>query len=386
MQLTNQNGDLSFGGLIDAVQNIEDATSMSLFQYTKRATILSRVYIEQQLANEEILPPLMLNTLNLYTGLIMTAMDMNRQISGTKKVRDAMSVVATESWELPAIMAEEKMHEFFLGSVQKDKVSPHAVMAITKTDGSSIFEPGDANNPTSYNASSGGSVVETETRNPNLPSGRVIQINFGPTGSRAGDAPTGTFTVDLYLQLLPRYIPTEVAHQFVDMNFTPSFKQRWMQCRAGELSFIQDLVLGNDRRKKRRKAMKNDKTGALKDMIERQENSLANSWLKLALVTPERQNIANTILIFEKKSFDKACSAAGLRFRDYNSRQKFFNKTFSMMLCTIDPMYNKIEMFYHGLNAVSEFTFDQVKRNSKTDSVDLMTIMKTYAQGMAPKY
>lgn len=373
MQLTNEQGDLSWGALVEAVQNIEDATSMSLFQYTKRAIVSSRVYIERPLANEEIITPLMLNTMNLYTGLILTAMNMNRMVTQTKRVRDAMSVVATESFQEQPKYTEDLMKQYFFGSMPK-------MAAITNQEGGNPFEPMDGS-PTQYNPTNDSKVIDTEPKNVNLPSGRVIQVKFG------SDKSTGnSFSVNLYLQLTPTFIPSEVASQFIGLNFAPSFRQRWMQASAGEISFIKDLIFGQDMRKRRRKAMKQDSTGSLRDMIERQENSLSNSWLKLALVQPERQNIANTILIFEKSNFEKACSAAGLRFKDYNSRQKFFNKTFAMMLHVVDPMFNKVTSYYHGLNAVSEFTFDQIKRNSRTENIDLMQVMKAYAQGMAPKF
>ena len=74
-------------------------TSMSLFQYTKRSMINSRVFITDNLMSEEILNPLMLNTMNLYVGLILTALSMNQYISDTKKVRDLISTVATESFD-----------------------------------------------------------------------------------------------------------------------------------------------------------------------------------------------------------------------------------------------------------------------------------------------
>ena len=57
-----------------------------------------------------------------------------------------------------------------------------------------------------------------------------------------------------------------------------------------------------------------------------------------------------------------------------------------MIVATVDPMYNRIDMYYHGLNAMSTFTFDQMKKNSKTEAVDLMAMMKTFANGMAPKF
>ena len=370
MSLVNKDNELSLGGIIDAVQHFEDATSMSLFQYTKRSTINSRVYIERSLANEEILPPLMLNIMNLYTGLILTAMDMNRFVHGSKKVRDAMSVVATEGFDAMDTLPQEKLASFFLGSKDLASGTKKAICPSSmELDG--------------FSNASGGGVVEPENRNPNLPSGRIIEVKFGPVGKDSSDS---TFAVNLFLQLMPYYIPTEVASQFVGLNFTPSVKQRWMQARVGEISTIRDLILGQDLRKQRMKALKNDKTGALSDMLDRQSNALANSWMKLSFLTPERQNIANTILIFDKATFDRACSNSGLRFKDYNSRQKFFNKTFAMMLCVVDPMYSKIDMYYHGLPAVSSFTFEQMKRNAKTEAVDLLSVMKNYAQGMAPKF
>lgn len=372
MQLTNEQGDLSWGALVETVQNFEDATSMSLFQYTKRAVVNSRVFIEKPLATEEIMAPLMLNTMNLYTGLILTAMNMNRMVSQTKRVRDAMSVVATESFYEKPQYSEDLMASFF-GNIHPN------MLTVTNQEGGSPFAATD-NQPSTYSSTVNSSIVDTEPKNVNLPSGRVIQIKFG------NDKTSESFAVNLYLQLSPYFIPTDVASQFVGLNFAPSFCQRWMQASAGEISFIKDLLLGQDLRKRRRAALKQDKTGSLKEMIERQENSLSNSWLKLAFIQPERQNIANTILIFDKTTFDKACSSAGLRFKDYNSRQKFFNKTFAMILHVVDPMFNKVTSYYHGLNAVSEFTFDQIKRNSKTENIDLMSIMKSYAQGMAPKF
>lgn len=395
MQLTNAKGELSFGGILDAIQTFEDATSTSLFQYTKRAVIMSRVFIEKNLAGEEILTPLMLNIMNIYTGLIMTAINMNQYVYGSKKVRDVMSIVATESLsEAPADL-QSKFNDYFLGSQAKLMLSDrskrelHAGMEgisninLTHSNGAPLKRKV---YPTNVGSVKDAGIVPNDTKDTTLPSGRVIAVDFVGNKDGFGGGLDGTFKVNMYLQLLPTFIPTDVAHQFIEMNFTPSVRQRWMQVSAGEITFFKDFLLGQDRRRKRFEALRNDKTGALKEMVERQENNLSSSWLKLAQVTPERQNIANTILIFEKNSFDRACNNAGLKFKDFNSRQQFFNKTFSMIVATVDPMYNRIEMYYHGLNAMSTFTFDQMKKNSKTEAVDLMAMMKTFANGMAPKF
>ena len=77
---------------------------------------------------------------------------------------------------------------------------------------------------------------------------------------------------------------------------------------------------------------------------------------------------------------------SGVNFKSYSSRQKFFNSTMSMMVVIIDTMYNKIIMYYHGITDPSVFTFDQMKKNAKTEATDILAMMKNYAQGMAPRF
>lgn len=365
MQVTNDEGRSSFGGLVEMVRNLEDATSMSLFQYTKRSTINSRVFIEKTLAGEEILTPLMLNIMNLYTGLILTATCMNQYVTSTKRVRDMMSVVATESYNQPPVDLDACMESFF----QQPKMDV-GWQNSTVTDDNAFEDSG------------GGQVVDPETRIANLPSGRIIQVEFANPSAGRRNAQK----IDLQLNLQPTYIPTDVAQQFVELHFSPSLKQRWLQMTTGEISFWKDFILHQDQRKRRIDALRHDKTGTLREMIERKENNLSRAWLKLTTVMPEYQNIANSILIFDKNNLQKVCSRSGLKLTDYRSRQAFLDKTFVMMMCVVDPMYNSVDMYYHGLQNTSTFTFDQIKRNSQTEKVDLMSVMKTYAQGMAPKF
>ena len=87
-QIVNNNGDLSFGSLVNFLNNggIEDRTGSSLFQYTRRTIINSRVFIDDTLRGEDILNPLMMNLMNLYAGLILTAINVDRQVTSTKTV------------------------------------------------------------------------------------------------------------------------------------------------------------------------------------------------------------------------------------------------------------------------------------------------------------
>jgi hypothetical protein len=99
-QILNNNNEVTFGSIIGLLQDAADRTGSSLFQYTRKSTVNSRVFIDSTLHGEDILNPLMLNIMNLYAGLIMTAVNLNQYVSSTRTIRDSLSVVATEDFKV----------------------------------------------------------------------------------------------------------------------------------------------------------------------------------------------------------------------------------------------------------------------------------------------
>lgn len=591
MGFTNNNGDISLGSILTAMQTVQDATAMSLTQYTQQATVNSRVFIDQKIANEEVIAPLLTTQMNLYAGLIMTALSMNNYITSSKRVRDLIAIVATENYtqnfasnydlvksfagmesyprlegmaeddtaaatgvdaldsgtattddtdiqeivDVPGnesiigmmtnfallgivgviaadsymrgaynkfgpkhltwyvhkdsrrvhavellwveciggvatkrrhkleelegrvlgagdkpgdarieVMAEEwcltyaqlksmsTIHVIDESNGSTDKAAAEAknlwaldkddyelccaIMAMRKANGNQdnaeklVKNIGKKNKSTKKASNEAFTMYDTDvfndldnngdyglrhsygTRNAEyvkdqdkthdlpLPSGRILNIT---TNTDCG----ATVNFNIMLNLNPTFIPPEVMSAFIALNFSPSIRQRYLMLKAGEISTIKDFVFGMDMRHQRFDALRKDKTGALREMIDRQENSRANAWLKLLQIQPNNMNIANTILVYDKYNLDTACSNAGVRLNDFDSRQKFFNMALAMMLVSVDPMYNRIEIYYHGMKNYSQFTFDQVKKASKNDkATDLLQVMKNYANGMAPKF
>lgn len=389
-QIVNNNGDLSFGSLVNFLNNggIEDRAGSSLFQYTRRTIINSRVFIDDTLRGEDILNPLMMNLMNLYAGLILTAINVDRQVTSTKTVRDSLSVVATEDYKVE--FANDLMSKYFEGcsirSTMADPVTtpadPNAAAAPADEDESKGKKKNGESNPADHDPQRN---TETEYRTKEfmndvpIPSGRIVQVTFDHKDY-------GKFNVNLLIQLSPIYVPTDVSQQFIAIHFKPSISQRWLQMTAGEISFFTDFLLGNDLRRKRLDALRKDRTGILSEMIDRKENAISNMWMKIAQITPNRQNIANTILIYDDKNFAKACSSNGINFKNYANRQKFFNSTMSMIVVVVNPMYNRVDMYFNGMQHSSTFTFDQLKKNAKTEATDILAMMKQYANNGMIKF
>ena len=374
-QINTGGGESSWGALIETVRQIEDVTSVSLTQYAKRSIINSRVFIQRECAESEILGDTLRVAMNMYVGFIMTAVNMNQYVNHSQTVRDIMQTVATEGHRHIDCDLIDDIHGAIASYYDKGAVVvPKMFIDI---DG------GISETPSSVEGTSGTKLVDTVPREVDIPSGRVIEIKFGDPKNKTSQANT---TVNLFLQLTPTFIPESVADAFIGCNFTPTIKQRFLQMNTGEISFWKDFVMSHDLLKRRRKALRTDKSGSLAEMFERQQNAVSNAWLKYILFYKEKQNIANTILIFDKQTFDAACSRNGLNFKRFDSRQKFFNKTFAMMLIVIDQSYNKVETYFHGLEARGEYTFSQLKGAAKNDKYDLTDIMKAYGQGMSPKF
>lgn len=416
--------------IVNTLYDAEDKTSSSLFKFVKRSMVISRVYIDDVLANEEITTPIMLNLLDLYIGLILTALNLNSYITSTKKVRDILSTVATEDFKPITDVRNELRKYFALNAPNKNRNNQNDQnnQQQNNTDdteknanGAPSNESNNPNNAKNKNQNNQSNQNDQNNQQQNnqkqsnqkqmrfdgrfagmesdtpavaeisksssvqpLPVGRVINAKLSNYSSESGR--TDNATIQVLIQLHPIFVPQDVSAQFIAMNFKPSFAQRWLQMTSGEISFWSDFILGNDLRRQRYKAMRKDSTGILHDLEERRSNAVSNLWLKILGADTSRQNIANTILVYESRNFKKACSTSGINFTHYDSRQRFFEATMSMIVVVVDIMYSKIEMYYNGITTTSELTFDQCKRNSKTESVDIMTMMKQYAQGLAPKF
>ena len=385
----------AFSGIKKIINTIESGANTSLANYSKKAMVNSRVYIDESLQGESILDPLMKNIMNLYVSLITTAMSMNQYITGTKKVRDIMAIVSTEDYKIAEenkpVFTETLLGNYF-GAMES---SP---LFRSNNDYFDIYGSGSTSNKDiDLSHGIGGSGRQTDKENTDkveanasspvkpdietpISTGRVLKFDFKINGE--------SISINLFVQLNPRFIPSDVARQFVALNFTPSFKQRWMQMSAGEIRFIRDLIFCADLHKQARQAMIHDTSGALAEMLSKSNEGLFNAIAKMSTLSDNavnRENIANTILVFEKNNFMKACSNAGFRFDTYMNRQRFFDKTFSLMVVVVDVNYNKVDIYYNGLSTYSTFHFNQVEKNAKTESLDITKMMESFARGMGPR-
>lgn len=367
-------------------------TTPSLTAYTKQANIMSRLYIEDSILRDDICVPLVGVLNQLYVGYILAALNMDACCSNGRTVREQFQTVATENQ-----------------NVVKD---------ILENFGTNKYKP----------SLEAGPVVEEEPATQRLPVSRVIEITMqgvsvlnektttdsGYIDNNSGDIKrvgeddkdttslrkdvelnqkqsTYQFKAYLFVQLIPYILKPEIVDGYIGANFTPPISARWKAYKAGEISFWKDFVFAGDLIKKQAKILKKDKDNIIGDMLNRQHSALFKWWeglFGMAAGGHGSHNTANTMLITNKITFDRACRENRINFADKTQRQKFFNKTWSMLICVVDPLYNTVDMYFNGLDVKGTYTFAMINKVGAkgSDSFDLKEVMSAFSQGMSPKF
>ena len=436
--------------VVNEVKRAIEKDVVSLSQAIKKTQIHSRTYIQNSILDEEIMKDIVNNLYNIYTGYIVTALQLDRYIGNGRTVKNLIGTVATENFSSAHEYINESMN-FALGR----PVTMARPSKKSTSDDETDIKITDKKDTSTINKQSAaitqGAIKASENKTIDFPVGKVISISLNTglivdsavveTGSKITDSgldkgkktdyikddkvigTTNTKTsvnvsntkidtsnkatstndakdvsVTLTVYLHPTPIPDIVAEQFVTYNFEANVKSRYMSYSAGEISFWKDWVFQQDILKKRRKAIVADKSGVLAEMFEKQTNALVKANLKMAeLGYNNSKNIANTILVFEKNSFKRWCDQHGVKFetdRDplipisdlvKSDREKFFAKTFSMMVVLVDTMYDRVEFYYHGIPYHGVYTFKQLQNNNN-QKVDIKDLAKFFAVGSAPKF
>lgn len=343
----------------------------SLTQYTKPFNIMSRLYIEQNIANDDIALPIIGMLNQLYCSYVISALNLNNFVVGGRTVRDLLKLVSTEAY-VDVLAASENL----FGKEDQPIMSMEA------------------------------SVVNLDPDSQRLVSGRVIELDIQIPTSKVTDTietdgagnvkkvekknERGNLTsakLTIYVQLIPYIVASDTIGGFINLNFSPTLALRWKQYKAGEIKFWKDFILARDLIAKEAAAVKSDKSGVLYDMLNKSSNALFKWMLNMTGVAGERHNIANSILVCDKRTFQTAAAGSGLDFRQTGQRQAFFRKTMMMIVVLVDTMYNNVEMYFNGIDVKGEYSYPMINKLSKgKDAFDLKDIMTAFSQGMTPKF
>lgn len=353
-------------------------TQLSLTQYTKPTTALSRVYIDGTVASEPVLPDLIRSLHVAYCGLIINAIHLNTLVTGGKTVREMLNVVATEADE-PYVdigaefQAMEAYHVRDPDEMASDDVMASVSLAYMKNQMGQKPKDGKS------------AAVSDITPAPTglVPVGRTIQVTLtNPDNERA------SVQVALTIQMAPYIVPGAFAYELIGLNAQPSFSQRVMQWKAGELSFFRDLILGIDLTEKRAAMIRADKDGTLADFFAhqvRKDVATTKNTLRHLAGKSVSHNIANSVLVFSEETVLKAKAEYNFDIHRSGDRARYFQTVYAMIIAVINQEFGRVTLYFNGIDVGGTYHFQDFKTSKGDSALDLLKALNDIGKGRAPR-
>lgn len=341
----------SVSELMSTIDDLKDRGITSLSQYAKSTLITSRVYIEDELSSEDITPKLLKLLSSIYSGMIMCSVGLNNIVAGGRTVRSMMSAIATEN--------QKSMSDLLggFGDATPSLESKENVFSASEKD------------------------LKSESQR--LFTGHLLEMNV-PT-------PDGkSFPLYFYVQLLPNVIPQVVMQQFLETHTSPPMTLRWAMWKAGEISFWKDFVFEVDRVNKRKKALKADKDGILREVEDHRakmlKKKMANYRNKEQMA--RQRNLCNSIVICTKRTIDNVCKDLGINLKSFSQRQALIEDMFAIILVVVDTNYGTVDMYMNGIEGRGEYNAKMIDSATKSggNSLDMKELLALISAGSMPRF
>ena len=351
--------------VMSVIDDLKDRSVTALTAYAKKTLISSRVYVEDELANEDLTPKLMKMLNSMYSGFIMCVAGLNSVSKDCTIANQMRAAIGTE-----AFMSFKDLAEKF------GDPSP----ALEDNNQKPEEKNGDGENKDNKSQKIDFSSQEKDLKaeSARLFCGHLLELKI-PDGNG------GTVPLYFYVQLLPQVIPGLVMQEFMRGNASPDRSLRWAMYKAGEISFWKDFVFECDRVAKRKKALKVDKDGFLREMEDRRSAALKKKIVQMKDKAQRRRNLCNSIIICTKRSLDNVCKDVGINMKSYSQRDEFLNDMMAMMLCVVDTNYGTVDLYMNGIEGRGEYTAKMIEGATKSkDGIDVKDIITLVSAGSMP--
>lgn len=352
----NVNPSETVGSIYTVVENfiksVITSGPASISEASKPATLIHKVIIEESLANNSLMAPLIALLNQQVIAWVLTSIQLGSCVTGSTTVRDIISTIATES---------------FVDSVELIDFNM----------------PGNSLDKKVISVESNTSTVDMELKSTRLLSTRVEDITL-----KTGPSKDDFVVLRIGVHLVPDFVSTEIMGQMLDIYNEAGVILRWRKTMVGELHWFKGFLLSLDQLEKYDKTLRSDRTNKLGQILSynrsKEMRGLAERYAK---IDNKNQNQASTIIIADRRVIEQNKLHSGSDLDEYIARARFFNKSLSMILCVVDDMFNNVKIYYNGYKSVTTATFDMLNRvGQKSDQYDLKDVLTALGSNQNIKY
>jgi hypothetical protein len=207
----------------------------------------------------------------------------------------------------------------------------------------------------------------------NLAVGRLLNVSLSRDNVKA----------DITMLLKPTLVglrSTSIAAIAGISKKPTSFRDRWIAFwDRDQIQSAWDWISCRDLVEAHRRHLVEDTTGYYEQTYKKNKNNQISS-----LLTGEFSvgTVANTWIISDMTAA-RVEATIGARLSNKRARDKFMAESGCMTLIVYNPDYQRVFLYNHGLDDVSEITMQYLKKKSESPNFD-MDVFKLMSQGSAP--
>ena len=364
--------------LPQAAQMWRDISTISPTQAAAQNTIVSRAYIEEPLARLDITPNLLKALQSVYSGMILMLLQRSNEIATGRTVSDTMNKVYTRGMGVEAYQDVEAELNGLTSGLESmtTKNTPFLSTALEAFQSTEAYgDDGDnGGDRMSLNADTmGGTIAPPDL----LPVGQVLKVTLVGVDAKGGSIKSDVL---VGIRMTPYIVASPSMEVILENGHKPNFRMRWMQWKAGEISFWKDLIFQADRVRKMEAAMRADRTGAyqtfLSDTSKRDQDRFLDILYNLDNPQAMSNNLANSVIVVSEDTVKKAAASSGFNLLDAHQRQRFFNSSYVMMLAVIDPNYHQVNLYMNGFELPQHYAFTDFASKKKMDASDFLSMFQ----------
>lgn len=203
----------------------------------------------------------------------------------------------------------------------------------------------------------------------NLSVGKLVNVTITDQGQ------TATFPIQI--RLIANEMPINPMLKLLSMQgLDRTWTERYWKWRAGRIGFIKDLILMQDLVRADKRAMMEDETGLIDEIMRRAKNNkLAGFFSKNASM-----NEAANILIFSEETARQLKQQYNIDIDNAKQRQTVFDGSYAMIMVKIDREFERVTFYINGMPLGSSMNRNELKsnagKNSGTDLVEVFQALK----------
>lgn len=368
-------------------------TTSSITALSGQSTILSRVFVDQSVIDEPVLPNFLRSCHEWYAAQIISALHLSQLVTDGVSVQDILTPVQTGyNKRTTSVIRNIRDRRFatesflvnYLGLERADQMiglEAYGNFDPKKLPSNSLAKAvNDKPSEEPYGLDSMRSRGVSENRLG--PIGELFEIKLSRPKLGKDDS-EDSITVPVFVQMMPTIIPESIAPRFIDMNVDENIWQRWTKMRAGEISFWKDFVLQRDVMKRHKAIIKDAEVAkAFGDFLKSVEakDKYALGDLTDSLSASQSYNLANSVMIFSEDTVMRAKVDSAIDLHKESDRNHYFKNTYSMIIAIVDSLHQRVTVYFNGLDGGLNASYNDFKgKDQKFDPKDFMAALQAFS-------